>query len=317
MWNAGRQVLIAGHPRRTPFPNQVNINVNKQTYINMPGQMFNPAANCCHDSGIGTFGKVAMFLGLGSAIAGGILGAVQDGKGDIPKYTPEQQKQLEEQQKANDALKQLNEENQEQLAKLNKDKKAKVRADQNADMAARKAAAQAQQAQEVQQIEQPETPQPAIGANKVEGEKTTTTFTVKAKPIGNGKNKGHTGYNIVAGMYKGPDGKTLTHSEVQAVTRKIFDGTPLKVGDIELPNEVTVNGKTYSINPDAKQEDVRMNEYTLTHATKTFKSEAKKSGDHWIGTIDDQAIDGKYASENEAKTAAKREADRRAAEQQS
>lgn len=313
MWNAGRQVLIAGHPRRTPFPNQVNINVNKQTYVNMP-PMFNPAGNCCNDGGIGTLGKVAMFLGLGSAIAGGILGAVQDGKGDIPKYTPEQQKLLDGQQKYYDELNQLNEEKQEELAKLNKDKKAKLKADQNADMAAIKAASQAKQAQE---IEQPQKPQPAIGANKVDGEKTTTTFTVKAKPIGNGKNKGHTGYNIVAGMYKGPDGKTLTHSEVQAVARKIFDGTPLKVGDIELPNEVTVNGKTYSINPDAKQEDVRMDEYTLTHATKTFKSEAKKSGDHWIGTIDGKAIDGKYASEDEAKAAAKKEADRRAAEQQS
>ncbi len=309
MWNAGRQVLVAGHPRRTPFPNQVNINVNKQTYINVPGPIFNPAGNCCNDGGIGTFGKIAMFLGLGSAIAGGILGATQDGKGDVktPEYTPEQPKKNDDVNEALEESKQQNETRQKQSAELSIENRNKAHEAKNAELSQIKAASQAQQAQQNQ---------PAIGANKVDGEKTTTTFTVKAQPLGNGKNKGHTGYNIVAGMYKGLDGKALTHSEVLAVARKIFEGTPLKVGDIELPNEVTVNGKTFSINPDAKQEDVRVDEYNLTHATKTFKSEAKKADDHWVGTIDGQTIDGKYATEEEAKAAAQKEADKRAAEQQ-
>lgn len=315
MWNAGRQVLIAGHPRRTPWPNQVNINVNKQTYINMPGPMYYPAGGCCEGGGMSTLGKILMGVGFTSAIAGGILGGLSDGKGDVKTpaegsgLTPEQQKLLDEQQKAIDELKQQNEALQDQLAELNKEKKAKAKEAQDAAIAQAKAAAQAQQAQQ--------TP-PEIGAEKIEEKPTTTTFTVKASKTENGKYKGHTGYNIVAGMYKGPDGKPLTHSEIMDLAREIFKGKPLPTGDISLPNEVTVNGKTYSINPEAKQEDVKMAEYEIVSGNhELFQSGAQKAGEHWVGTIDGKAIDGEYKTEEEAKAAAQKEAEKRAAEQQS
>lgn len=321
MFNAGRQILVAGHPRRTPFPNQLNINVNKQTYINMAEPMFFPTGGCCNNFEMGTLGKIGMGLGLGASILGGILGALDDGGGggssvqDTPTtsgLTPEQQKLLEEQQKAIDALKANNEALQKDLDELKQQKKASAHQQQVDDAAQRKAASEAQQAEEDQQSA------PKISAQMVEGKATTTPFTVEAAKAPNSNSySGHTGYNIVAGMYKGHDGKPLTHSEIMDLAREIFKGKALPTGEIQLPNEVTVNGKKYSINPDAKPEDVKKATYSLGQYETTYKCEAQQEADHWVGTIDGQPIEGKYNTEDEAKAAAQAEADKRAAEQQS
>ena len=321
MWNAGRQVFIAGHPRRTPFPNQVNINVNKQTYVNMAQPMFFPTGECCNNFEMSTLGKIGMGLGLGASILGGILGALDDGGGggssvqDNPTnsgLTPEQQELLESQKALIEALKEDTALLQKELDELKKQKNANAHQQSVEEVGNLKAqAAGVQQAEEVQQKP------PEISAEMVKGKATTTPFKVEAtKDPDSGSYSGHTGYNIVAGMYKGPDGKPLTHSEIMDLAREIFKGKALPIGEIQLPNEVTVNGKTYSINPEAKPEDVKKATYTLGQY-ETYKCEAQKEADHWVGTIDGQPIDGEYKTEEEAKAAAQKEAEKRAAEQQS
>jgi len=301
---AGRQVLIAGHPRRTPLPNQLNINVKKETYIGGFQPMQGYYQGGCYDNGgIGTFGKIMLGLGAVGMVAGGILDAVnsnKDGAGGSPAFTPEQQEQIDAQKKAMEALKEKNAELEKQLADLKKQQAAKAQEARQEEVNRAKAAQAPAQA-------------PTIGAEKVENKPTTTTFTVKASKTQDGKFKGHTGYNIVAGMYKGPDGKPLTSTEIKAIAKEIFQGKALPTGDIQLPNEVTVNGKTYTINPDAKAEDVQMSEYNLAQH-EVFQSGAQKVGEHWVGTIDGKQIDGEYATEEEAKAAAQQEADKRAAE---
>lgn len=137
------------------------------------------------------------------------------------------------------------------------------------------------------------------GAREVKTEK-TTTYTVKATKNADGTITGDTGYNIVAGKYKSKDGTPLTNSEIKAIASQIFDGKALKVGTIELPNEIEVNGKTYLINPEG---EVKPSTYTLGNHD-VYQSGAKQVGSYWIATLNGKDLEGQYATEAEAKAAA-------------
>ena len=146
--------------------------------------------------------------------------------------------------------------------------------------------------------------QAEITTKKIDGETTTFTFNVRATKDENGIVTGYTGYNIVAGLYKNAEGKALTHSEIKAIAEEIFKGQALPKGDIHLPKEIEVGGKTYKIADDAKQEHVRTSTYTLAKTAKMFTSTAKKEDDHWVGFVDGNQIKGQFKTEAEAQKAA-------------
>lgn len=317
MYNAGRQILIAGHPRRTPPPRSVNINVHKENYYNMP--MFGMQQyggygcyDCGQGSGMSTFQKILMGVGGLGAIAGGILGAINgnndgaggaDGKdkidGTTPELSPEMQEAIEDMKKVlqeqTERSEQQIKELQEQIQELNKKKKAN-------------------QNDEIARIKEEANKKYNIGSEKIEETKTTTTFNVKASKTSDGKVTGHTGYNIVAGMYTGPNGEALTDTEIKAIANEIFKGKALPTGDIELPNEVTVNGKTYKISEDPKaDENVKMDTYEIAQH-QIYESTAEKVGEHWIGKIDGKPIEGKFNTKEEAEEAARKQAEANATE---
>lgn len=150
------------------------------------------------------------------------------------------------------------------------------------------------------------------GAREVKDKPSTTSYTVRGIKNSDGTVTGDTGYNIVAGLYKGPGGKALTSTQISAIANKIFDGKALKVGDIELPNTVEVDGQTFSLDETKTKtiEDMHNSITTQTYGLAKhdiYQSGAKQQGSHWIATLNGQDLPGQYNTEAEAKAAAEKE----------
>lgn len=330
MYMAGRQHLIAGHPRRTPMPRMVNINIEKQNYYGMmPMNGFYQANYCqhaygCDNGGMGTLGKIMMGVGLLGGIAGAIWGGAEDGAGGVdskPQLSPEQQEMLQQQKEAIDTLKEQVEQLTQQLIEQTKNKRSDNHNAEVDEVAALKAkqpvttgevppqyADGTKDTPGAETVDDKNKAQAEIGAKKVEGETTTFTFNVSATKDKNGNVTGYTGYNIVAGLYKDADGNALKHSEIKAIAEEIFQGKALPKGDIHLPKEINVGGKTYKIADDAKQENVKTSTYTLAENLTMFTSTAKKEDDHWVGFVNGEPIEGQFDSEEAAKAAAEKAA---------
>lgn len=302
----GRTVLTPGHLRRTPPPTNLNINIHKENYYNMGMPMYGGYG--CHDcndgGGMSTFSKILLGVGGLGAIAGGIIGALngnEDGAGGTGKtetpdaeLSPEMQAIIDDMNKALKEQAERSEQQikdlQEQLKQLNEKKKAN-------------------QNDEIARLKEESNKKYNISSEKVEEKKTTTTFNVKASKTSNGKVTGHTGYNIVAGMYTGPNGEALTETEIKALAKEIFKGKALPTGDIELPNEVTINGKTYKISSDPNADDkVKMDTYDIAQH-QIFESTAEKVGEHWIGKINGKPIEGEFKTKEAAEEAARKQAE--------
>ena len=334
MYMAGRQHLIAGHPRRTPMPRMVNINIEKQNYYGMmPMNGFYQANYCqhaygCDNGGMGTLGKIMMGVGLLGGIAGAIWGGAEDGAGGVdskPQLSAEQQEMLQKQQEAIDALKENVEQLTQQLIEQTKNKRSDNHNAEVDEVAALKAKQQpvttgevppqyadgaegAQGVEGAEGVEDKNKAQAEIGTKKVDGETTTFTFNVSASKNKDGTVTGYTGYNIVAGLYKDTDGNALTHSEIKAIAEEIFQGKALPKGDIHLPKEIDVGGKTYKIADGAKQENVKTSTYELAQNATMFTSTARKENDHWVGLVNGEPIEGQFDSEEAAKAAAEKAA---------
>ena len=151
-----------------------------------------------------------------------------------------------------------------------------------------------------------------VGAREVKDKPSTTSYTVRGTKNSDGTVTGDTGYGIVAGLYKGPGGKALTSTQISAIANKIFDGKALKVGDIELPNTVEVDGQTFSLDETKTKsiEDMHRNvtqpNYSLANHD-IYQSGAKQQGSHWIATLNGQDLHGQDNTEAEAKAAAEEE----------
>lgn len=150
------------------------------------------------------------------------------------------------------------------------------------------------------------------GAREVKDKPSTTSYTVRGSKNSDGTVTGDTGYNIVAGLYKGPDGKALTSTQIKAIADKVFDGKSLKVGDIELPNTVKVGEQTFTLDETKTKtiEDMHNSVATQTYGLANhdiYQSGAKQQGSHWIATLNGKDLPGQYNTEAEAKAAAEAE----------
>ena len=133
----------------------------------------------------------------------------------------------------------------------------------------------------------------------------TSTYKVRSKKLPDGKVAGDVGYNIVAGKYKNADGKPLTDTEIRAITREIFKGQALSAGDIELPNSITVGGKTYTYDKNGTVKEVT---YEISDkGGQLYQSGAKQVGSYWVATLNGKDLEGQYESEELAKAAAEAE----------
>ena len=281
----GRQPFRPGQWSRYQGGGSINI-YHKEVHNNYGGAMF-PMMNYgmygnygYYNPGLTSGEKWMLALGGIGAIGGAILSGLTGG-GQQVDAQPEQKTQQEQPQTLTkeDVAEIVQQEVQKQLASRQKAHQAEVDA----------VAAAKEQAKQYDP-----------GARKVDTQQ-TTTYTVKATKNADGTVTGDTGYNIIAGKYKSADGTPLTNFEIKAIADKIFGGKALKVGDIELPNEIEVNGKTYEINPEG---EVKPTTYGLAKH-EIYQSGAKQVGSYWIGTLNGEDIsDTQYATEAEAKAAA-------------
>ena len=279
----GRQPFRAGQWSRYQGGGSINI-YHKEVHNNYGGAMF-PMMNYgmygnygYFDAGLTKGEKWMLALGGIGAIGGAILSGLTGGAQQV-EAEPEQKTEQPQTLTREDVAEIVQQEVQKQVAARQKAHQADVDA----------VAAAKEQAKQYDP-----------SARKVDTEQ-TTTYTVKAKKNANGTVTGDTGYNIVAGKYKSADGTPLTSTEIKAITDKIFGGKALKVGDIELPNEIEVNGKSYEINPEG---EVKQTTYGLAKHD-IYESGAKQVGSYWIGTLNGKDIsDTQYATEAEAKAAA-------------
>lgn len=336
----GRIVMTPGHHRRTPMPRVVNIDVNKTYNIFPQGGFATHHSHGCNGGGLGGWGIASMILGLGGGILSSLFGnnadlAVNDDTGGGDKTeTPEKKTGTtpEPTSAEIDTLKEENKKLQKKLDELNATIEAAKKRPGGADGANGTGGG----------ANGPEGAggngntgggngvdgangsgktdngngtgkDPTVGARQLQGG--TTSFTVQAKKLENGQYEGHTGYNIVAGMYQTQDGKKLNSTDILAICDKLFGGKALATGNLELPNTIEINGKTYQINPDAKAEDVQKTTYGLADIA-VHQSGARQEGGKWVGTIDGKDIAGQYDTEEEAIAAAKAkvEADKKQAE---
>lgn len=162
-------------------------------------------------------------------------------------------------------------------------------------------------AKEASQAYQAEKASYTIGTKEVKTQK-TTPFTVNAKKLEDGTVEGHTGYNIIAGMYQTKDKQSLNDTQIRAIVKEIFGNKALKVGEIQLPNEITANGTTYFINPDGKDK-VKEVKYELAKH-EVYQSGAKQEGSQWKALLNGQELDGLYNTQQEAEEAAKAEGEK-------
>lgn len=281
----GRQPFRPGQWSRYQGGGSINI-YHKEVHNNYGGAMF-PMMNYgmygnygYYNPGLTSGEKWMLALGGIGAIGGAILSGLTGGTQEV-EAQPEQRTQQEQPQTLTkeDVAEIVQQEVQKQLASRQKAHQAEVDA----------VAAAKEQAKQYDP-----------SARKVDTQQ-TTTYTVKATKNADGTVTGDTGYNIIAGKYKSADGTPLTNSEIKAIADKIFGGKALKVGDIELPNEIEVNGKTYEINPEG---EVKPTTYGLAKH-EIYQSGAKQVGSYWIGTLNGEDIsDTQYATEAEAKAAA-------------
>lgn len=150
------------------------------------------------------------------------------------------------------------------------------------------------------------------GAREVKDKPSTTSYTVRGSKNSDGTVTGDTGYNIVAGLYKGPGGKALSSTQISTIANKIFDGKALKVGDIELQNTVKVGEQTFTLDETKTKtiEDMHKSVATQTYGLANhdiYQSGAKQQGSHWIATLNGKDLPGQYNTEAEAKAAAEAE----------
>lgn len=288
----GRQPFRPGQWSRYQGGGSINI-YHKEVHNNYGGAMF-PMMNYgmygnygYYDTGLTKGEKWMLALGGIGAIGGAILGAFTGGQEKIegtPPASDDGKAEIEALKEANEALKERIEEQQAQNEKLRSQLNQ-----QNID-------------ETTQRKEQSKQYDP--GARKVETS-LTTPYTVKAKKNADGTVTGDTGYNIVAGKYKAQDGSPLTNSEIKAIADKIFGNKALKVGEIQLPNEIEVGGKTYKINPKG---EVMPSTYSLAKHD-IYESGAKQVGSYWIATLNNEDIsDTQYATKEEAEAAAQQAA---------
>ncbi len=296
----GYQPLRAGLHRPWVGPRTVNINHKETTINNFGGGFFPMGAYGYYDTGLSKGEKWGIALGaigtLGGAIASALLPQKADGKGDVE--TPAQDGLSNEQ-------KQWMEDTQEQLNQMQKSLEQLT--EENT-----KLKAQAQEIQNIRAASQAYQKQHTAGAEEIKQEPEFATFTVTAEKDGD-KVTGHTGYNIVAKKYKSADGKPLTSSDIKAICNEIFKGKALPTGEIQLPLEVEVNGKTYTYDKSVPDESVPTSTYTLAK-NDTYKPDVQQVGSKFAPTVDgerhgsavydtkQEALDAANAAINELKT---------------
>ena len=153
------------------------------------------------------------------------------------------------------------------------------------------------------------------------------TITSAAKANDYKVTKGDTWYHIAQGMYLGPNGNKLSNDEIKAIytalraqyvdgghveNGKVLDknnnpvnvsNMDLPVGNLKLPDSITINGKTYNYN--SKGSVTKVN-YTPGNVTKAGTYNARQTIDNkWIATINGQDFGTtKYNSKQEAIEAA-------------
>lgn len=287
----GRQPIRAGMHSYFRGPQQVNIYHKEVRNIYNGGMSpmscggYGNYGYC--DPGLSTGAKWMIGLGAISSIGGAILGAIYGDNGG-GNDTHVEEKQKNDAQPAGGTP--LTREDVEDIVN---------------NILQSQSAKEKKQAEEVAKLKEQSQNNYnyTAGAREVPGKNETTTYTVTAKNNGNGTYTGDTGYNIVAGKYKSADGKPLTNAEIKAIASKIFEGKALKVGDVELPNTVEVNGKTYNIDPKG---EVKPSTYTLGNH-EVYQGSARQEGSKWIPTLDGKDLEGEYATEAEAKAAAEAE----------
>lgn len=156
-------------------------------------------------------------------------------------------------------------------------------------------------------------------AKKVEDiTKKEHSYTVRSQLV-NGQRQSDNPYNIVMALYQRPDGKKMTHSEIMAVRNQIFGtNVGLKVGEIKLPDTVTVNGIEYKYNENAKPEDVKLGDYKNDGKMSFYeqKPSTQKVGEKWVALVNGQDIGGSYPDEASAMKAATDKANELKAEQE-
>lgn len=292
----GYQPLRAGLHRPWAGPRTVNIN-HKETTINNFGGGFFPMMDAYgyYDTGLSKGEKWGIALGaigaLGGAIASAFLPQKPDGKGDVE--TPAQDG-------LTDGEKQWMEDTKNQLSQMQKsldqltEENAKLKA-QAQEIQNLRAASEAYQQEHNGKVEE------------VKQEPETVTFNVAAEKDGD-QVKGHTGYNIVATMYKSPDGKALTDSEIKGLCDIIFEGKALPKGEISLPTEVEFQGKTYTWDSSIEkpEEATPTSTYDLAQHD-TYKSETKQVGSKWAVYIDGKQVGDLHDTKDLADEALKTE----------
>ena len=292
----GYQPLRAGLHRPWAGPRTVNIN-HKETTINNFGGGFFPMMDAYgyYDTGLSKGEKWGIALGaigaLGGAIASAFLPQKADGKGDVE--TPAQDG-------LTDGEKQWMEDTKNQLSQMQKsldqltEENAKLKA-QAQEIQNLRAASEAYQQEHNGKVEE------------VKQEPETVTFNVAAEKDGN-QVKGHTGYNIVATMYKSPDGKALTDSEIKGLCDIIFEGKALPKGEISLQTEVEFQGKTYTWDSSIEkpEEATPTSTYDLAQHD-TYKSETKQVGSKWAVYIDGKQVGDLHDTKDLADEALKTE----------
>lgn len=149
------------------------------------------------------------------------------------------------------------------------------------------------------------------------------SYTVRSQIV-NGQRQSDNPYNIVMALYKRPDGKQMTHSEIMAVRNQIFGtNVGLKVGEIKLPDTVTVTVNNinykYKYNENAKPEDVKLGDFKNDGNMSFYdqKPSTKKVGEKWVALVNGQVFDNKtYPDEESARKAATDKANTLIAEQE-
>lgn len=313
----GRQPLRAGMHRPLHHCGTRNINYTKVTYNNFGGGMgMYPMGGMYgmydmyggYDTGMSKGEKWMLGIGGAATLIGAIASAFGgndeekvggEGRSETSEanLTPEQQKWIDDtNKKMQDMQKSL-----DTLAAENRGLKA-----QQAQIEALKAASQRHEEGKVDTQK--------AGAEQLNPTTATTTYQVRGARGMNQIYTGDTGYNIVAGLYKSEDGTPLTHSQIMKISEKIFEGKPLKVGDIQLPNSVEVDGKTYNLDtektktPEDMHKNVVQTNYTLGDFKQAYTGSAAQVDGKWVPTIDGKQIEGaaQYDTEQEAKDAAQK-----------
>lgn len=297
----GRQPFMTGQWSGYRGGGSINI-YHKEVHNNYGGAIFPMNYGMYgnygyYNPGLTAGEKWMLALGGIGAIGGGILGALSPQSEEVQTEQKETPKQDNSEFEATiKAQKAENEKLENEIKKLEAENKKMAK--QMEDIIAAKKASQEYEAEKASYT---------IGTKEIKTQ-TTTPFTVNAKKEEDGTVTGHTGYNIIAGMYQTKDKQALTGTEIKAIAKEIFGNKALKAGEIQLPNEITVNGTTYFINPDGKDK-VKEVKYELAKH-EVYQSGAKQEGSQWKALLNGQELDGLYNTQQEAEEAAKAEGEK-------